>query len=157
MIHSTETPAPIAAARRLHHPDCCVCQPRRPWGLRVCFESPGDGTVVAHVDCRHDWQGYPGVVHGGVLASLIDGSMTNWLFARNVAAVTVGLHVQYREPVAIGQRAIVRAELERDAHPRYALTSTIRQRGVLCVTATGHFVEQRIARPNDRTSRSLHG
>jgi uncharacterized protein (TIGR00369 family) len=156
MIRPARTPSSIEAFRRERHPNCFVCQPHRPRGLGVRFDSLDDGAVVARVGCPREWEGYPGTVHGGVLASLIDGAMTNWLFARCVAAVTVGLRVQYRWPVVLGQRAIVRAELRSESHPRYALAATIRQEGVVRVTATGHFFEHQTTCSNARSSEDAH-
>jgi acyl-coenzyme A thioesterase PaaI-like protein len=141
---AARAPSPAYTRQRLH-PRCFVCQPDRPFGLRVPYAARPDGVTIATVECPRDWEGYPGLVHGGIIASLLDGAMTNCLFNRDVAAVTADLHVRYRHPVAIGERAEVRAEMTRRIGPLFVLEATIYQRDRLCTKGNGRFMEQRSA------------
>lgn len=99
--------------------------------------------MAATVDCPAAWEGYPGLVHGGIIASLLDGAMTNCLFSRGLAAVTADLRVRYRHPVELGLPATIRAELTRDAAPLFVLEATLVQGEGVRVTATGKFMLQR--------------
>ncbi len=44
------------------------------------------------------------MVHGGILAALLDDAMANCLWLRGVAAVTAKMALRYREPVPVGSR-----------------------------------------------------
>jgi acyl-coenzyme A thioesterase PaaI-like protein len=87
-------------------------------------------------------QGFPGALHGGAAATLLDGAMTNCLFARGIAAWTGDLRVRYRSPIALGQDAVVRAWVERAFPPLFVARAEIRQGGRVKATATGKFVER---------------
>lgn len=145
-MHQAVAPDHHAAVRRAHHPNCYVCRNDRRTGLGVTYLQRTSGEVVAEVDCPQDWEGYTGLVHGGIISSLVDGAMTNCLFAKGIVAVTADLHVRYRHPLELGQRALVRAEVVRSSHPLYVLKSTIHQNDRLCITATGKFMHQRLER-----------
>lgn len=145
-MHQAVAPDPHAAVRRAHHPNCYVCETDRRMGLGIRYVQQRSGEVVADVDCPDEWEGYTGRVHGGIISSLVDGAMTNCLFAKGIVAVTADLHVRYRHPVELGQRARVRAEVVRSSHPLYVLKSTIHQNDRLCITATGWFMHQRCER-----------
>jgi uncharacterized protein (TIGR00369 family) len=60
---------------------------------------------------QSDHQGYDGVVHGGILAALLDDAMANCLWLRGVAAVTAKMVLRYREPVQVGTRLFVYGRL----------------------------------------------
>jgi acyl-coenzyme A thioesterase PaaI-like protein len=47
------------------------------------------------------------VVHGGILASVLDDAMANCLWMRGITAVTAKMSLRYREPVPIGSRLLV--------------------------------------------------
>lgn len=51
---------------------------------------------------RH--QGYDGVVHGGILAALVDDAMANCLWLRGIPVVTAKMALRYRQPVLVGTR-----------------------------------------------------
>ncbi len=49
------------------------------------------------------YQGYGGVVHGGILATLMDEIMAHSLWQRGIPVVTAKLSLRYREPVPVGE------------------------------------------------------
>ena len=99
--------------------------------------------MIADIACPKLWEGYPGMVHGGIIASLLDGAMTHCLFAMDISAVTADLHVRYRHALQLGQPAIVEAKVTRHIPPVYVLEAKITQEQVVCSTATGKFMDRR--------------
>jgi uncharacterized protein (TIGR00369 family) len=132
--------ASTMAVRDAAHPACFACSPRHAGGLRLRFVSRSDGSVAAEFNCDIAYEGYPGVVHGGIVASLLDGAMTNCLFSLGHVAVTADLHVRFRHPLRTGQKAAVRAWLTRDALPLFVLEAEIVQAGQVKATAVGKFM-----------------
>lgn len=122
------------------HPDCFVCSPAHPAGLRLGFIPQTDGSVTAEFDCDGTHQGYAGMVHGGIVAALLDGAMTNCLFALGYAAVTGDLHVRFRHPLRVGPSATVRAWVTRASPPLFVLAAEITQAGRITATAVGKFM-----------------
>ena len=61
-------------------------------------------------------QGYDGILHGGIIAALLDASMTHCLFHLGIEAVTGTLDVRFIKPVPCDATLTVRANLT-DSHP----------------------------------------
>ncbi|KAF2791779.1 Thioesterase/thiol ester dehydrase-isomerase [Melanomma pulvis-pyrius CBS 109.77] len=59
--------------------------------------------------------GHPGVVHGGLLATLLDEGLARCCFPAlpNKVAVTASLKIDYKKPVMAGQIVVLRAETTR--------------------------------------------
>jgi acyl-coenzyme A thioesterase PaaI-like protein len=101
-----------------------------------------DGAVEASFPCQPVFTGYPGMLHGGIICSLLDGAMTNCLFAHGLVAVTVDLNVRFRHPVVVSRVATVRAWLASDRPPVHRLAAEVLQEGQVVATATARFLEK---------------
>jgi acyl-coenzyme A thioesterase PaaI-like protein len=106
------------------------------------FHVANDGVVETSFPCSKVFQGYPAVLHGGVISTLLDGAMTNCLFARGYVAVTAELNVRFRHPVATDNPAIVRAWIISSTAPLHTLTAELIQDGQVKATAKGKFMER---------------
>jgi acyl-coenzyme A thioesterase PaaI-like protein len=124
------------------HPFCLVCSGSNPYGLALAFEAGAKGELKATFHPNAALEGYQGLLHGGVTASLLDGIMTNCLFAHGVAALTAELRVRYREPVALGPKILLRAWIEESHPPLYLLSSELIQEGCLRATASAKFMKR---------------
>jgi len=122
------------------HANCVVCSSSNERSLRAEFVACGNDEVRAFFDCPDALEGYAGVLHGGVIASLIDGAMTNCLFVRGVSAVTAELTVRYRAPVNTGKDATVRAWIKRSTPRLHLVEAEIVQNRRTKVTASGKFM-----------------
>jgi len=123
------------------HPDCVACSLLDQKGLHLEFEVSDEG-VVSHFECDRSCQGYPGIMHGGIIATILDGAMGNCLFAQGRTAVTVEMTTRFRHPVYINRQATVRAWLVRPADPLYFMEAQIVQEGQIKATAKGKFYHQ---------------
>jgi acyl-coenzyme A thioesterase PaaI-like protein len=110
--------------------------------MQLEFTLLGDGSVQATFDCGEVFQGYPGLLHGGVISSLLDGAMTNCLFAHSQHGITGELKVRFRHPVVINRTAIVRAWVDRSIPPFHVLQGELIQDEWVKSKATGKFVER---------------
>jgi acyl-coenzyme A thioesterase PaaI-like protein len=107
------------------HDECLICGFRNPWSLGMRFE-PGEGGTVCgrfHGDAR--LQGYQGILHGGVLAALLDSAMAHCLFHRGVQGVTGDLHVRFVQSVSCAATLDVRAHIESANPPLYYLKAEL--------------------------------
>jgi uncharacterized protein (TIGR00369 family) len=130
--------------REQNHPGCFVCGPANGHGLGLEFRMTHAGVVEATFLCEPVFSGYPGMLHGGVVCTLMDGAMTNCLFAQGVVAVTVDMQVRFRRPVAISRAATVRAWLQSEGSPVHRLAAELRQGEQVVATSTARFVEKRV-------------
>ena len=85
---------------------CFICGLENPAGLKLRIYEGEPGMVETTFTAPEYFQGYPGVLHGGIIASIIDevsgrslmGSMDNPRFM-----FTAKLEVRYRKNVPIGK------------------------------------------------------
>ncbi len=85
---------------------CFVCGVENPIGLHLKFYETGPGEVTADLNLPEIYQGYPGIVHGGVIAAMLDEAagrahmgpvdVPRFMF-------TAKLEVRYRKNVPVGQ------------------------------------------------------
>ena len=124
------------------HSECLMCGPANPLGLKLRFRVQPDGSVLAMFPCQEAFRSYPETLHGGVISALLDAAMTNALFSRGVAAVTAELAVRFLAPVALNRGAVVRALVERDAHPLFYVRAELEQDRTLMARATAKFLDR---------------
>lgn len=126
------------------HPHCVVCSPDHPCGLCLRFTAAANDTVMADFQLDRVVEGYVGWPHGGITSAILDGAMTNWLFAHGLTAVTAELNVRFRHPVLLEEPATVTAHLKTALPPLYELEAQIIQHGQLKARATGRFLRKEL-------------
>jgi uncharacterized protein (TIGR00369 family) len=80
---------------------CFVCGRKNPRGLYMAFYDDGDGTVYSEYTVSDVYQGYPGIVHGGVVAAMLDEVVARVAMIGDPHhfMMSVKLQVKYRQPV----------------------------------------------------------
>ena len=132
----------LKALQARFHPFCLVCSGSNPYGLGLAFAPGGNGELHATFNANAGLEGYEGLLHGGMTASLLDGVMTNCLFLHGVTALTAELKVRYREPVTIGPEVSLCARIEQKHPPLYLMTAELIQEGRVRATASAKFMER---------------
>jgi len=79
---------------------CFVCGPGNPIGLKVRFRMQGD-VCVAEFTPGSAHVGYKGVTHGGIIFSLLDDVMANWLWLQGIQCFTARADVRYRDQLPV--------------------------------------------------------
>ncbi len=123
------------------HPNCLLCGNKNPWSLQLKFVADEDGNVSTLFKGRHVLQGYSGVLHGGVIASLLDSAMTNCLFRQGINAVTGELKVRYRHPVPCKAELVLRAGIKSSKRPLFHMKAELLLENKLMAKATAKFME----------------
>lgn len=126
--------------RHRHHPHCIACDPRRRHGLRLHFAPGDDGWLEGTVTVGRQWEGYSGVCHGGIVATILDSAMTNCLFARGIAAVTAALEVRYQQPVPAQRPLRIRARILREHDRLYKLEADLLSDANVLARGVGRFI-----------------
>ena len=94
-----------------HTHSCFVCGESNPYGLKLRFET--DGQVVrARFRPQREHIGFKGVVHGGLIATVLDEIMV-WACAVNTRqfAFCAELNVRFLKPLSPGEEVSVIGEL----------------------------------------------
>lgn len=133
----------LARTRHRIHPHCAVCNLANQNGLRIDYEFMEETQEVQATFCgQQQHEGYPGILHGGVISAIFDGAMGNCLFAKGKAAVTVEMCVRFRYPVVLYQEVTVSARISRESYPVYCLEAEMVQHGQVVATASAKFYDQ---------------
>ncbi len=89
------------------NPACFGCGPENAGGLQLTFRATREG-AAAEWTPSGKWQSFSGVVHGGIVAAVLDEAMSKAIAARGSQAFTAELRVRYRLPVAPGEDQYIR-------------------------------------------------
>lgn len=123
---------------------CFVCGSDNPVSLRAQFLETTEGEVIGVFQPGEVHQSYPGRVHGGVSAAMLDELMGR---AVNVDepdtwSVTVDLSTRYRKPVPYDQPVQARARVTKNGSRMYEAAGEIALAdGTVAVEATGRYLK----------------
>jgi len=83
---------------------CFVCGRKNPRGLYMTFYDDGENEVHSEYTVPDEYQSYPGIVHGGVVASMLDEIVGRvaMIGDHHHFMMSVKLEVKYRHPVPTG-------------------------------------------------------
>jgi acyl-coenzyme A thioesterase PaaI-like protein len=119
---------------------CYGCGKSNPVGLKLEVHKDGQACVARFLPTDMH-QGWEGMVHGGVLATLMDEIMGWALWQNQIRAVTGRLSIRYYQPAAIGQEILLRGfvhsrrgkSVETRAEARSADQSLLAEATAICI------------------------
>lgn len=118
---------------------CFVCGQDNPGGLQLHPES-GDGRAVIDWIPPATYQGYAGVLHGGVISTLLDEAMAHAALSLAGRAPTVEIAVQFLKPVMTGQPVSVRACVREQRRRVLIVEAELVQDGETRARGEGKFI-----------------
>ena len=63
--------------------NCFACGMENPIGLKLTFYAQPDGSVEGHYIIANQYESYPGMAHGGIVASILDEALTRVFMVQN--------------------------------------------------------------------------
>jgi len=123
------------------HRNCLFCGDLNPYSFGLRFEPHAENGVKTTFRGHEELQGYDGILHGGIIASLLDSAMTNCLFEKGIRAVTADLQIRYKHPVPCDAEVEVQAILSETYAPVYRLKSRIVMNGKTVARGDARFME----------------
>jgi len=127
------------------HAGCVVCGLRNKDGLKLNFNLCQDGSVESRYNCPKTLNGYKDIVHGGIISMLLDGAMTNCLFAHGVKAFTAELKTRFLLPVSVKNAIRLKASIQRAFSRFYQLKAYLIQHEQIKAQATAIFARLPVA------------
>ncbi len=122
---------------------CFVCGLSNPMGLKLRFYSTSSTEVETRVTLADPYQGYPGVAHGGIVATILDETMGRALLGSGEQRlmVTGKMELRYRQPVPLGEEILFRGRILKDRKRiAQAEGEAILPDGTVAVEASGTLV-----------------
>ena len=126
-----------------HTPGCLVCGPENPHGLRLhLYVDENAGIVRTRFTPQKHHIGFDGVVHGGVIATVLDEAMVwaaTWEGRR--FCLCGEMTVRFRRKIAIGEHVDVEASVTTGRTKLIKTIATVfSSSGELLCEATGKYV-----------------
>ncbi len=80
---------------------CFVCGPGNSKGLNLVFRIE-DGVCLSEFTPDELHCGWDGVTHGGIVFSVLDDVMANWIFVQGIRAYTAKCDIRYKGQLPTG-------------------------------------------------------
>jgi len=93
---------------------CFCCGSENPIGLKLQFETTDDARMRTVWTPRKEHQGFKDIVHGGLVATVLDEVMIRMLYDRGIPAVTAGMETKLIRPLRWGHAYRFEGWLVRD-------------------------------------------
>lgn len=121
--------------------NCFVCGTNNPIGLNITFFRDQDKIRAEYVpESKHE--GFKGIVHGGILFSILDEIMGRTaITTKGVMTMTVEVNIKYRKKVIVGEKIIFNAQMTKDLGRMIEAKAEARSEdGTLLTEAKGKFI-----------------
>jgi uncharacterized protein (TIGR00369 family) len=132
---------------------CFGCGGANDRGMKLTFEQD-DSTqrIRGAFKLGAEYQGGPGFIHGGIIATVLDEAMGKVSRFRGVRAVTAELVVEYLRPVSVDAPLLIEAyEVEKNGRNLHYVGEIRNQAGDLLARGRGRFV---VIEPRESRSKS---
>jgi acyl-coenzyme A thioesterase PaaI-like protein len=93
---------------------CFACGVRNPIGLKLTFETLPGGRLRTVWTPRPEHTGFQEIVHGGLVATVLDEVMIRLLYANGIRAVTAELTTRFVKPLRAGRSYRFEARVAED-------------------------------------------
>lgn len=115
---------------------CFICGEKNPKGLNLSFMETDSGVSAVFV-LDKEYQGYKGIIHGGLIAAILDEAMIKAANQKGYTAVTAELTVRFKSPLMINQKARVDGKVLKESRKVLRATASLKREGVIIAEADG--------------------
>jgi acyl-coenzyme A thioesterase PaaI-like protein len=134
---------------------CFGCGQHNPIGMKLKFTKYGDA-ICAEFTPHKMHQGWPGMLHGGILACLLDEAMSNVAYATGSTTMTATIDIRWRQPVKVEVPLVVTAWITR--HRKKIIETagkvTLKDGTVIAEANAKQFVAENMAKDKVKETRS---
>lgn len=132
---------------------CIVCGKENELGMKASFYELENNELIAICNTK-DWhQSYPGRVHGGVSAALLDETIGRAISISDdtIWGVTVSLDIKYKKPVPIDCEIKVLGRITKENRKLFEGSGEIiLPNGEIAATATGKYMKMPLEMISDK-------
>ena len=128
--------------------NCFICGENNPNGLRLNFEIDLEKQVLKTTFVASPtFQGWDGIVHGGIISTLLDEAMAKLVYELGYQAVTALLEIKFKKPAPILEPLLVYGEITEVSKRLIRAKAHIAKKdGTILATGTSTFLQQGASR-----------
>ena len=132
---------------------CFVCGLKNKFGLNASFYETGNKELIALFKPCQEHQGYPGRLHGGIAAAILDETIGRTITTdkdNEIWGVTLEFSIKYKKPIPLDEEIKVVAKLTYEDKRLFGGTGKIMlSNGDLAATAEGKYLRLQIEKIAD--------
>jgi acyl-coenzyme A thioesterase PaaI-like protein len=129
---------------------CFVCGEKNDFGLHAKFYETDANELVALINPSEQHQGYPGRMHGGIAATILDETIARSICNgkdEQIWGITLELKTKFRKPVPLGQELKIVGRVTIEGTRSFEGTGEIiLPNGEIAVSAEGRYMKVNIER-----------
>lgn len=129
---------------------CFVCGEKNDYGLHAKFYETDARELVALINPTEQHQGYPGRMHGGIAATILDETIARSICNgkdEQIWGVTLELKTKYRKPIPLGQELKIVGRVTSEGNRSFEGSGEIiLPNGEIAVSAEGKYMKVNIDR-----------
>lgn len=110
-----------------YFPNCFVCGSENPSGLHIPFSRLPDGRSRAEYVARPDHVGWPEIIHGGLLFTLMDEAVAWAVMYAGLHGVTGKAEARFRAPAKVGMQLVVTGAIKESSRRAFRTHAEIRE------------------------------
>ena len=125
--------------------ECFVCGHKNSGGLRLSFEIDKEKKTLTTTFVGNPvYQGYDGILHGGIISTLLDEAMAKLSYELGYGTVTASLEIRFKHPAPILKPLRVSGEItEVTQRLVKAKAQVVDEKGTVLATATSTLMRQK--------------
>jgi uncharacterized protein (TIGR00369 family) len=127
---------------------CFVCGEKNDSGLHANFYETDTNELVALINPSEQHQGYPGRMHGGIAATVLDETIARSICngkVEQIWGVTMELKTKFRKPIPLGQELKIVGRVTNEGSRTFEGTGEIvLPNGEIAVSAEGKYMKVNI-------------
>ncbi len=121
---------------------CFACGSKNPIGLRLKFTLDKEDTLRTEFTPQKVHQGFKDIVHGGIIALILDEVMVNLLWKTGRRAISAQMEVKLSQPVKLGETVYFEGRISKDSKKViYTEAKAMKQDRTLVASATAKCLE----------------
>jgi uncharacterized protein (TIGR00369 family) len=121
---------------------CFVCGNQNPVGLKLNFHyDEKNDEMVSNTVFPHHFQGWQGVLHGGLISTVLDEIMIKAAAQKGFKCVTAELNIKFKKPALLKKEFTIKGKVK-EIRRRLVLTegSVVDSDGTTIAAANGKFI-----------------
>jgi uncharacterized protein (TIGR00369 family) len=126
--------------------NCLVCGIENDFGLKTKFYESDNEEVIGIFTPHEKLQSYPGILHGGISATILDETIGRAIMAKygqNSFGMTIELNIKYKKPVPLDTELKVVGRIVNDRGRIYEGSGELLlPNGEVAVSATGKYMKR---------------
>ena len=135
----------VVAKKQPNSRMCMVCGLQNPNGLSASFFELENRRVVSVFDPRDQLQGYPGRLHGGIAAMILDETIGRAVmidYGNDIWGVTIRLETRFRYPIPLDGPIKTVGHIQKEGNRSFTGSGQILlPDGSVAVDATGKYLK----------------